>query len=265
MELIHNFLLIHDDIIDKSDMRRGKPTVHKKLGRKDEHYGVSQAIVIGDISAFEAVKLLNESDFSDEVKIEVMDLFTGVILETAYGEILDVEYASKRPKLDKVWLVTELKTAKYSFVGPLKLGALLSGASKSQLQALEKYGLSLGKAFQLQDDILGVFADEKTLGKSTLSDMREGKNTVLFYKTRKLATGSQRRIIDRLWGDSKSDASDLDVVREIMRESGALNWCYKETEKLVNNAKKSIDKITEEKRPATILSQCADFVIERDR
>src|SRR3989344_4606636 len=136
IELTHNFLRIHDDIIDNSQIRRGKATVHKKLGQKDNHYGVSQAIVIGDIAAFEAIKLLNLAGFSAAVKKEALDLFTSVILETAYGEALDIEYANRRPKLDKVWLVTELKTSKYSFVGPLKLGALLSGASKSQLQAL---------------------------------------------------------------------------------------------------------------------------------
>jgi len=265
VELLHNFLLIHDDIIDNSDVRRAKPTIHKKLGKIDVHYGVSQAIVIADIAAFEAIQLINQSSLSLKSKAEVLELVTGVILETAYGEILDIEYAHKRPGISKVWLVTELKTAKYSFVGPLKLGALLAGAKKSQLVALEQYGLELGKAFQIQDDILGVFGNEKILGKSTLSDMREGKNTLLFYKAREKTSSAQRRILDKVWGDPRSSKGDLDKVKEIMQNTGALDWCKKQMVDLVRDAKKSVDRISKDKVMHEILIKCADFVIYREK
>ena len=266
VEFIHNFLLIHDDIIDKSDVRRGKPTVHKKFERGyDKHYGMSQAILAGDIALLEAFGLVNKSDFGNRIKSQCLDTLVNFVLETGYGEALDIENSYKNSSIGDIWRVVELKTARYSFVGPLTLGAILAGAKKSQVEALTKYALNVGKAFQLQDDILGVFADEKTLGKSTLSDMKEGKNTVLFYKTRELATGSQRRNLDRLWGNSKSDASDLDVVREIMRESGALSWCQGRMQKLIIDAKKSIAKVTKDRKLAGIFVECADFAIFRER
>lgn len=265
VELAHNFLLIHDDIIDNSETRRGKPTIHKKLGGRNNHYGVSQAIIIADVAAFEAVRLLNQSDFNADARSEAIDLLTEVILETAYGEALDVEYSYSKADIDKVWLVTELKTAKYSFVGPLKLGALLAGAKKSQIKALEDYGLRLGKAFQLQDDILGVFGDEKTIGKSPLSDMREGKNTMLIHKARQMADKETLARIENIWGRRKSTASDLASIRKILESTGALSWCQAENQKLAAITKSEIAKITADKNLQAIFAQIAGFVITREK
>ena len=263
-EMVHNFLLIHDDIIDKSGVRRGKQTVHKKFEEnRDEHYGISQAIVAGDIAFLEALDLINKSNYSNELKSRCMDLLVKVILDTGYGQVLDVDYAYMRSNLKNIRQVVELKTARYSFVGPLTIGAVLGGAKDSQIKALEKFGLLCGMAYQLQDDILGVFGDEKTLGKSTLSDMQEGKNTVLFYKTRDLASNLQGRLLDKVWGDKRATVSDLLGVQTIMKDCGALVWCQKEMKKLVKDAKKSVDAITGDSRLAAIFYECADFVIFR--
>jgi len=265
IELVHTFLLIHDDIIDRSNTRRGKPTVHKKFEKgKDAHYGISQAIVAGDIALLEVVDLINKSNFSDKQKSVCIDLLVKVVLETGYGEVLDVDYAYTRPSIKEIWEVAELKTARYSFVGPMKLGAILGGANKNQLKAIEQYGLSCGKAFQLQDDILGVFGNEKTLGKSTLSDMQEGKNTILFYKTRELATHLQRRLLDRVWGNPKSAVVDLKKVQSVMEKSGAKKWCEREMAILVESSKASISKITSDNKVRNILLECTDFAIYRE-
>ena len=206
VELVHNFLLIHDDIIDKSDVRRGKSTVHKKFEKgHDKHYGISQAIIAGDIALLEAFDIVNKSDFGDRVKYQCLDSLVNFTLETGYGEALDIENSYKYSSIDDIWQVVELKTARYSFAGPLTLGAILARADKSQVEAITKYGLDVGRAFQLQDDILGVFADEKTLGKSTLSDMREGKNTVLYYKTRELCGRDDLIILEKIWGNDEDE------------------------------------------------------------
>ena len=266
IELTHNFLLIHDDIIDKSIVRRGKPTVHKKFEKgRDNHYGVSQAIIAGDIALLEVFDLMNKADFSDKLKSECLDVLLEVILETCYGEAMDVDNAYRRLGLGDVWQVTELKTARYSFVGPLTLGAILAGVKKSQTEALEEFGLKLGKAFQIQDDILGVFGSEKVLGKSTVSDMREGKNTLLFYKTRDLSNDLQREILERLWGNKNATKGDLLQVRKIMEESGGLRWSRKGMKKLAGDAKGYISAITNDKKLATIFTECADFVINRQK
>ncbi len=205
VEIIHSFLLIHDDIIDKSETRRGKVTIHKRYEKLfDSHYGVSQAIVLGDMAYLEAFNLVNSSEFSPDLRIICQNKLNKVLLETVYGEVLDVEYSYKKPKFSDIMQIADLKTARYSFVGPLSVGGILSKCSDGQMKALLEFGLLVGLAFQLQDDYLGVFGDEKILGKSVLSDMREGKNTLLIYKARELGTATDRKLINRLWGKSTS-------------------------------------------------------------
>ena len=264
-ELIHNYFLIHDDIIDKSPIRRGRATIHRKYANDyGQHYGVSQAIVIGDLAYVEAIKLFNQLNLKEQIKYKSQNVLNDIIIETIYGQALDIQYSFKRPNLDDIWKVAELKTARYSFVGPLTIGAILAQASKSQIRAIERYGMALGKAFQLKDDILGVFGDEKKLGKSTLSDMREGKNTLLFYKTLKLAKGKDLLFINKIWGSEKSNKEDLKTVQRIMESSKAKNWCENQIKSLGIIAKKQINNITHDKKIREIMLSCADFVITRE-
>jgi geranylgeranyl pyrophosphate synthase len=266
VEVIHTFLLIHDDIIDKSDTRRGKMTVHKRYEKVfGAHYGMSQAIVLGDIAGFEALKLVNSSGFSDRQKIECQKKLYDVILETAYGEALDVLYSYKGAKIADIMAVSDLKTAKYSFVGPLSIGIALGKHSKKQLVAVEKFGQLVGTVFQLQDDYLGVFGNEKVLGKSTLSDMREGKNTLIIHKAKQLATPKGLAEINKIWGNPKSGGRELKKIRDIVRKCGALAWCEDENKRLMVVAKKEIGKITRELKLQQILSQVADYVVSRER
>ena len=186
------------------------------------------------------------------------------LLETGYGEALDVEYSYKEATFEAIWQMMQAKTAKYSFVGPLTLGAVLAGADKSQINALAKFGLLVGTAFQLQDDFLGVFGNEKILGKSILSDMREGKNTILIYKTREIITSQDKRELERLWAKKDAKMADLKKIRQIIISSGAFDWNQAQKRKLVGEAKVHIQKITKEPSLRQILSQLADFVIERE-
>lgn len=264
VELIHTFLLIHDDIIDKSDTRRGKVAIHKRYGKRfGDHYGTSQAIVIGDIASFEAIDLINSSSLGASEKVLCLELLNKVILETAYGEALDVENSYKEVSVDDIRQVTDLKTARYSFVGPLKIGATLAGAGKKQIAGLESFGLSMGFAFQLQDDILGVFGDEKILGKSVLSDMREGKKTLLIYKTNELAGKNDRNRIDKIWGNQKATISDLNIVKSIVKSCGAYDWCLEELERFKLESVKDMAKVTGDAVNRRIFIQIADFIVSR--
>ena len=265
VELIHSFLLIHDDIIDKSDSRRGKPTIHKRYEKKyGEHYGVSQAIILGDIANFEAMKLINDSDFEEDTKKKILAKMLDVLLETGYGEALDVEYSQRQATLSKIIQMTALKTAKYSFAGPLSVGAMLGGFQKSKIDALAEFGIGVGTIFQIQDDILGVFGDEKKLGKSTLSDMREGKNTILIYKAIELADKKDREILNKLWGKKDARISDLKKVREIVKKCGALLWCDKEKRRLSKKEKECITNITADLHYQGILEELVDFTGNRE-
>lgn len=265
VEVIHTFLLIHDDIIDKSDTRRGKITVHKMYEKVfGAHYGVSQGIVLGDIACFEALKLVNSSCFSDRQKIECQKKLYDVILETAYGEALDVLYSNKGAKIADIMAVSDLKTARYSFVGPLSIGMILGKHSKKQLVAVGKFGQLVGTVFQLQDDYLGVFGNEKVLGKSTLSDMREGKNTLLIHKTRELATKQNLAKLNKIWGKSDSTTGDLETVKKIIIDSGADKWCESEMARLSESAKKHVLAITTDKKLQEILLQIVDYLVTRE-
>ncbi len=264
-EMFHNFLLIHDDIADKSEKRRGEWAIHK-LYEMDfgGHYGMSQAIIIGDIACIEAFEIIAKSDFDPKLKELIIQKLSEILLETDYGQALDVEYSFKKPKLSDVWQVADLKSARYSFVGPLTIGAQVARARASQIEALTRFGSDVGIAFQLRDDVLGLFGQENRLGKSTLSDLREGKNTLLVYKARELVSGRNRDQLDQIWGKESANKADLDRVRKIVTNCGALKWCQTESEKLVQGAKLRIKKITSNPQYQQILMDLADFVIMRD-
>lgn len=266
VELVHNFLLIHDDIIDKSGTRRGKLTIHKRYEKKfGKHYGTSQAIVAGDIAMMEAFGLINKANFPPKLKEESISLLMNYLLETAFGEALDVEYSYKRPSLAKILQVAELKTARYSFVGPLEIGANLAGAKPEQIKAIGNYGKKVGIAFQLQDDILGVYGEEDVTGKSSRSDMREGKNTVLFHKARDMAKGEDLRNLESIWGKVNASGKDLVRVRQIIKKSGAYGWCTNKMQSLVQSAKRVARQVTGDRELLEILRENADFVIARDK
>lgn len=273
VELIHSFLLVHDDIIDQSPTRRGKLTVHRRFAKKldpsqnlkvREHYGISQAIVLGDISCFEAFKLINNSSFTNSLKQKVIDVLCDVLIDTGYGEALDVEYSYIKARLADVIAVCDLKTARYTFVGPLTFGATLAGADGKMLGALEKFGSALGVAFQIRDDLLGVFGEEEVLGKSVLSDMREGKNTILIYKTRELISPSDKKRFEEIWGRDTASKKELDYVRGIIEKSGAREWCEQQNERFIKKAKMNIPLITRDPGFAAVLLQMADFVVRRE-
>ena len=273
-ELLHSFLLIHDDIIDQSDTRRGRRTIHKQYEkpfgpsaslRASKHYGLSQAIVLGDIACFEALDLVNTSGFTDSQKIACFAKIITTIIKTGYGEALDIQYSHKKTDFNNIRQMTELKTAKYTFVGPLTVGAILGGVNKIQIQALTRFGLKVGLAFQIQDDILGTFGEEKITGKSALDDLCEGKNTLLIHKTKEMLSDQKREELTRLWGKRNAGSADLRKVQRLIVDSGALSWAENEKAKLVRSAKVYIKSITRDNDLQSSFSELADFVITRDK
>jgi geranylgeranyl pyrophosphate synthase len=208
-EMLHASLLIHDDVIDKGLTRRGKPTVYKALG--ENHYAVSQAICLGDMGFFTATKMIAESGFGSELKARVLSLFSDIMIDTIRGEMLDVKLSLPgQEKLEEdVLTIHKLKTAYYTVVGPLTIGAMLGGADESQLRLLRRFGENIGMAFQIQDDILGVFGDEREIGKSTTSDIEENKNTLLITYALEKATTAQRKILTRYYGKRLTDTPGL--------------------------------------------------------
>ena len=147
-EILHSAVLVHDDIIDQSPERRGQPSLYKAIGRG--HYGISQALSLGDAGFFLAIKIISESSFPLEERTSALKLFSKVMLDTALGEMLDLEKANPL-------VVTKLKTAYYTISGPLQLGAVLGGptsSGKAGLRGMKDFGENLGITFQIKDDLL---------------------------------------------------------------------------------------------------------------
>ncbi len=265
VEIFQTSILAHDDIIDQSPIRRGKPTIYRQLG--GNHYGISQTIALADIGFFLAVRLISEANFPAEHKNKAISAFSQTVINTGLGEVLDVEVPHKDAKKreEDVLTIHRLKTSYYTIIDPLQLGVILAGGDEKLLEQIEQFGQNLGLAFQIQDDILGVFGDEKALGKSVTSDIEEGKNTLLITQAAKLATTAQKQVLDRYYGKGKIGQTELEQVRSVFRKTGALDYSRQEAVKYVNLAKKVIPKLTSDLKYQKLLTEMADFLVERDK
>lgn len=208
-ELFHTFALIHDDIIDHSDLRRGNPTIHTK-------YGFHMGILAGDFALTLVDELyleqLSQGNISDSQKHVVNTLFNKYKQDLLVGQYLDCIHSSDRQKIMK------LKTAEYSFVKPVLLGMLLAGRDSIEMQKWQPFLTNLGMAFQAKDDYLGVFADEKETGKSSLSDTQEGKNTEIVELFRKRASKKENERFNSFFGKTQITEKDFRWYRNVLIE-----------------------------------------------
>lgn len=274
VEITHAFVLMHDDIMDKDALRRGMPTIHVQYGKlhnqryprgDSKHYGTCMAIDLGDAGFALSHLILANSSFAPKIKERVLCRFNQVLLETAFGQAIDVTYeALKEITEQDILRIHHFKTANYTITGPLQYGALFAGASEKEVKKIEKYGLPVGIAFQLRDDELGLFADEEKLGKPVGSDVRENKNTLLHLKALELAKGKEKEFIKYTYGNKELSKREIERVREITRKTGALAYSQKIARDLVEKGKKFIPQITGDPELQEILSNMADFMIERD-
>lgn len=265
IEIFQTAILAHDDIIDQSPLRRGKPTIYKALGM--DHYAISQTICLGDMGLFLGAKLIADSNFEPEYKNKALSLFCQMVINTGLGEMLDVEL----PRLESskteqaVLTIHQLKTAYYTIIYPLTIGAILGGAKEDLLKKFEQYGNDLGIAFQIQDDILGVFGDEKVLGKSVTSDIEEGKNTLLITEALKNATPQQKEILDTYYGKGEVSQEGLNEIRKVFEQSGSLEYSREKALEYVNRAKSMIPEITQNTELQKLLADFSDYLINRNK
>ncbi len=251
MELIHDFLLVHDDIIDRSLLRRGKPSMHAKLnkylkGLKNVKFtGEDLGIVIGDVMyamALDAFMSIKENPLQKEKalkKLIAAGLYTGAgeFIELIYGAS-DIEKITPKD----IYNIYDLKTANYTFSFPLTTGATLAGADEKEIKLLFDYGNYLGRAFQIKDDIIGIFSSESEIGKSNLTDLQEAKKTILiwhaFHHTNRNGKITIKSILD------KKDLTtyDLHKMRKIITEAGTLLYADKEIQTLVKKAKHTLNR-----------------------
>lgn len=229
IELVHVCALIHDDVMDGSDTRRGAPAIHRlfekmhrdqSLSGSAEQFGVASAILLGDLALVWASKALHESGMDSLSLIRAFPLYDEMRVELMAGQYLDVyEQALASESVERSLKVARFKSGKYSIERPLHFGACLS--SGANLSAYTAYGIPLGEAFQLRDDFLGVFGDPSQTGKPAGDDLREGKRTVLIAATLERANEAQKKFINSSLGRADLALEDVEEIRAIMTSSGA--------------------------------------------
>jgi len=274
IELLHNFLLIHDDVIDLSDIRRARPTVHKMFeasfsqafasNAKSQHFCQSMAILVGDLSCVMATEALTLASVPAERVVQAFQKLYKIGRDTVIGQGLDIVLPLDQEVFEKsVMQIYLLKTAKYTVEGPLHVGLTLAGAGEELLEKMSRYAVPVGIAFQIQDDILGVFGTEEELGKSVTSDIKEGKQTLLTVAARRLGTEAQRERLGFLLGNTQVSSADIEEVREIMQLSGALAYARSRAKSLVEDGKAELKKLPINMSIKQILEGLADYIVER--
>ncbi len=274
IELIQSYFLIHDDIMDKSDLRRGKPALHKvyeKISKKKykksghAHFGASMAILAGDILVAFADEILADlKKIKPKYKNAAVKKLQHINHTVIYGQVLDILSELKPVTTKDISLIHRMKTASYTVEGPLHVGALLAGANKKQLNILKRYGVPLGKAFQIQDDILGLFGNEKKTGKPADSDLKEGKQTLLILKALEKADKKQEQTIKKALGNQNITRSQLEKVRNIVKDTGSLQYCQDLAKSLIKKAKSALSHARFKKQGKEfLLGEITDYMLER--
>ncbi|WP_322409320.1 polyprenyl synthetase family protein [Microbacterium invictum] len=242
LEVFHAAALVHDDVIDNSDTRRGRPSAHRALETRHRSlgwrgdaaaFGRSGAILLGDLLVAWSDDLFEESlaeldRAEDAAAATAREEYARMRREVTVGQFLDIaeesafRVAPDEEHADRALRVASFKSARYSIQQPLVIGAALAGGADDQRAALAAFGHPLGMAFQLRDDVLGVFGDSAETGKPAGDDLREGKRTVLIAYAREAIGASARRIVDELIGDPDLDDEQIGSLQRTIIDSGAL-------------------------------------------
>lgn len=260
LEFLQACALIHDDVMDGSDTRRGLPAAHRRFAGlhrgeqwlgSPESFGIGAAILLGDLCLSWADEVLLTADLPRETLHRAKAIYDEMRSELMAGQYLDLlEQACGGGSVDRALQVVRYKSAKYTIERPLHIGAALANAPQSVFDAYSGYGLPLGEAFQLRDDVLGVFGDPEQTGKPAGDDLREGKRTVLIALATERADDSQRSRLRALLGDPGLDVAGVTTLRSIIQDTGALESTESMIEELLQRSLDSLrgDHISDEAR-----------------
>jgi geranylgeranyl diphosphate synthase, type I len=274
VELIHSYLLIHDDIIDSDSMRHGMDTVNARyekigkrmmLGNRSSHFGDSMAIIIGDMVCALGNQVLFDSKFPPAQVIKALSRLQEIVSLTVVGQAQDIKMGYlRKTNEEEVMRMYENKTARYTIEGPLHLGMILGGGSSEMLKIASAYAIPVGIAFQIQDDILGIFGSEKKLGKPVGSDIEEGKQTLLVIKAFEKSKPAQKKKLLSILGKQGVTLKEVDEARRIIIDSGALDYAKSKSYNLIKKGKEEIVKTKMQPEAKDFLLGVADYMISRD-
>lgn len=251
LELFQACAIVHDDVMDGSDTRRGQPAVHRRfsaLHRTEgwlgdpEAFGTGAAVLLGDLCLAWSDQLLGTCALPAEALRRGHDIYAEMRTELMGGQYLDLlEQARGGGSVERALRVARYKSAKYTIERPLHLGAVLAGAGQDVLDGYSGYGLPLGEAFQLRDDVLGVFGDPAQTGKPAGDDLREGKRTALIAMALEAATTAQAAVVRRHLGDPHLGEAGVAELRQVITDSGALERVERLVDELTGDALAALD------------------------
>jgi geranylgeranyl diphosphate synthase type I len=232
LELFQTFALIHDDVMDDSDSRRGRPSAHRALaaeylsggGRlsRAEAHGRGAAVLLGDLVLVWSDEMLAGAGLGARARERVMPLVDSMRAELVYGQYLDLLSADPMSgDVEAALRVARYKTGKYTVERPLHLGVSLAGGDTRLLQTCTDFAIPLGEAFQLRDDLLDIFGDPAQTGKPVGDDIREGKATVLLALAVRNASAAELRLLEALVGSPELGREDIDRIRTVLERTGA--------------------------------------------
>ena len=263
IEIFQTAILIHDDVIDEADKRRGLDTINAKYAG---HIGISKAICIGDLGFFISYNIINNANISDDLKIEIMKVYSKTLYNTVNGEIIDVELPLKsleyHKKMDDklIYDIYVNKTAWYTIIGPILIGASSANASSIDKEKLMQMGENLGIAFQIKDDLLGLYSENDSMGK-TLNDIKEGKQTIIYKYAIDHANKEEIEIINKYYGNSDVTIGENKIITDLFIKLGA----KENAEKLeLEYTKKGIDIINSmDVKNKNLFMDFANYLLKR--
>jgi len=255
VEMVHNFTLVHDDIMDNDEMRHGVPTVHKK-------FGMPIAILAGDVLFSKAFQIISESKLSPNANTHLISRLAKACVDVCEGQLLDIKMADeKRIPTEAEYITMIGKKTAALFDVSCAMGAICATNKPKDISNLSNFGRNLGIAFQITDDLIGVMGDPKVTKKPVGNDLREGKKSLPILMAIKLAKGKERKIILKAFGNSKISKNDLNKAVEVIRSLGIEEKVRNQALKYAEKSEKSLTKY---KGTAKIeLTALLDFVVKR--
>jgi geranylgeranyl diphosphate synthase type I len=259
LEILHNFTLVHDDVMDNDELRRGKPTVHKKFGEP-------MAILAGDLlfaKVYQAVLDHAPPHMSSDEVVLALAKMTDAIVLLCEGQALDISYPQAMDVTEKDYIDMIGGKTSALFMACAEVGAIAGQASKAQVAALGRFAWDAGLAFQIVDDLLGITADEEKLGKPVGSDIREGKKTLIMIHALANADENQMKVLKTAVGVADADKDAIESVVKTLEEIGSIQYAVDEAEKYTASAFKSIKDIPEGPSKQDLVD-LVNYFVQRD-
>lgn len=271
IELLHTGMLIHDDIIDSDELRRGMPTINayfKKRGEKINavdpyHYGISMAILVGDIAYHCAMELL--SSFNEKSLGKLLKYYAVEINKIGIAEGADTEFGltKREPKKGEILAIYKYKTARYTFAMPFTMAGMIAGVSEKQIETMEEIGELAGLIFQMKDDELGLLGSEEEIGKPVGSDIRENKKTIIRELLYARGNKNDKKILNSLFGKKTITTEDIGTIKGLLKKYEIEKELENQIQTIENRIKKLFEGLEIEEKYKIMLREILLYNMQR--